>query len=201
MPDCEHRRDFAPVDILRQPVVRDRSPGHAARLGLGFEQRHREAHDPQHQRRRQSRRAAAHHGDPLRKDRLRRRRRAVEVARLAVMAVGDEALEGADPDRLALAPAAAVLLARVVADAPDARRQRAQVHDLLERGEKTPLADVGHVVHAGQVRRARLLARRTRLDLPAGGIERGDDPDQRQRADGHPAPERWARPSASCNTR
>ena len=104
------------------------------------------------------------------------------------MAVGDKTLEGADPDRLALAPAAAVLLARVVADAPDARRQRAQVHDLLERGEKTTFADVGHVVHAGQVSRTRLLARRPRFDLSAGGIERGDDPDQRQCADGHPAP-------------
>ncbi len=107
------------------------------------------------------------------------------------MAVGDKALEGADPDRLALAPATAVLLARVVADAPDARRQRAQVHDLLERGEKTPLANVGDVGHAGQVRGARLLARRTRFDLPACGIERGDHPDQRQRADGHPAPGVW----------
>ena len=104
------------------------------------------------------------------------------------MAVGDEALEGADRDRLALAAAAAVLLAGVVADAADARRQRAQVHDLLERGEEPPLADVGHVVHAGQVRRAGLLAGRPRLGLPAGGVERGDHPDQRQRADGHPAP-------------
>src|ERR1017187_5268420 len=143
--------DLGVEDLLRQVPVRDASPEHAARLVQCLEDDAGIATPAQVVRAGQAGRTGTDDGD----------RGAVErgqgsgdrVLRQRQPVVTEEALDGADPDRLVVRRPVARGLARVVADPAGDRRHRVVFHD------RQVAVEVALVLHVVQVL----------LDLLAGG--------------------------------